>query len=163
MKYFDESRGGFWYSSKYRPLMNTLLHMAKMEPIEGAELYKGIPQLLVMAAAIGLTKGIREPVDSGGKNRNDVFIGGWNSGTFHGQSLSFWAALIVWLEEGDDEALMLKPENDPELLEKFNLLAMGGLSYLNKKQFSSGGTDSTGYTVITDELNDAINKLKKKK
>lgn len=162
MKYFDESRGGFWYSSKYRPLMNTLTHMLKMDAIEGAGLYKTVPQILVMAAAIGLTKGIREPVDSGTKNRNDVFIGGW-SDTLHGQSLSFWAALIVWLEEGDDDALILKPENDPELMEKFNLLAMGGLSYLNKKQFSSGGTDSTGYTVITDELNDAINKLRKKK
>ena len=37
MKYFDESRGGFWYSSKYRPLMNTLIHIAKMDEIEGVK------------------------------------------------------------------------------------------------------------------------------
>ena len=163
MDYFEKGRGNFWYSTKYRDLMNSLRHMDGMDKIEGADLYQGIGHVLVMAAAIGLSKGLSEPVDTGQKNRNDVFIGGWNNQNLHGQPLAFWAALIVWLEKGDEDAPILKPENDPELCDKFNELAMGGLAYLRKKQFSSGGTDMTGYTVINDELSAAILKLKNKK
>lgn len=159
-RYFDEGRGNFWYSIKYRDLMNTLTHalLNTDEKIEGADLYATVPHTLVMAAAIGLTKGLQEEVESGVKNRIDAGINGFNNGNLHGIPLTFWAALIVWLEEGDEEAPILRPKNDLAFCDKFNQMAMGGLSYLNKKKFQEGDTDLSGFTVIFDELKNAIKK-----
>jgi len=41
MDYFEKGRGNFWYSTKYRDLMNSLRHMDGMDKIEGADLYQG--------------------------------------------------------------------------------------------------------------------------
>ena len=158
--YFGDGRANFYYSRKYVPLMNCFRHMANEEQIEGAGLYQDVPHLMVMAAAIGLVKGVREKVDLGDKKSIDVFVSGWHNSKFHGQPLALWAALIVWIDKGSDKnAPIFNLENDVELCNTFNELAMGGLSYLKKKQYSSGVTDTSGYQVMTDELAQAIKKL----
>ena len=155
--YFDGKRGGFGYSSKYRTLMNCFTKMPKMEHVIEDNLVESIPHILVIAAIIGHSKGLKEELE---KDTNDVFIGGFN-GLLHGQRLDYWVAMIVWLDDGGQEKTELfKEENDAELCKKFNQLAMGGLSYLYKRQFSSGRVDHSGLSVIKEEVLDAYKFLK---
>ncbi len=150
--YFND-RGNFWYSSKYRTLMNCFIKMAKMDHVLDDNLIESVPHLLVIAAIIGHSKGLKEDVE---KDRNDVFIGGFAS-TFHDQRLDFWVAMIVWLDEGgDEETELFKPEFDVEVCNKFNQLAMGGLGYLYKKQFNDETSDTTGLSLIQEELRKAF-------
>jgi hypothetical protein len=155
--YFD-GRAGFSYSEKYRTLMNCIFKMSKMEPVIDENLIPSIPHIMVTAAIIGHSKGISEPLE---KTPNDIFIGGFDA-LLHGQRLDFWVAMIVWLNEsGDEKTELFKPEYDVELCKKFNMLAMGGLSYLYEKQFNSGGTDETGISLFKEETRKAFMALNK--
>jgi len=153
-------RGSFFYSSKYRPLINCFTKLSGLDEVSKTPLYQNVPQVLVMAAAIGLSKNLTEAVDT--KDRSDVFIGGVNNTKIHGESVAHWVALIVWLKQDDLASPILKVENDTELCNIFNELAMGGLSYLERMQFKSGLTDPSGRELLTDELIKAIKKVKKK-
>ena len=137
--------------------MNCFTKMPKMEHVIEDNLVESIPHLLVIAAIIGHSKGLKEELE---KDTNDVYIGGFDS-LLHGQSLDYWVAMIIWLDDGGNEKTELfKEENDAELCKKFNQLAMGGLSYLYKRQFSSGRVDHSGLSVIKEEVLDAYKFLK---
>ena len=77
---------------------------------------------------------------------------------FGSQKLCYYMALIVFLDSKDEKANIIRKENtnDQDLINKFQELAEGGLSYLNNEQYNPANTDVSAEKVLKIILVDYI-------
>lgn len=157
---YFEKRKAVYRSQKYSQLLNTITNQQGVEPVVSN--FKNFlttnAEILVLAAAIGLTKGLKAKVES--KGRMEVPMSAFESGKLFSQNLVYYMALIVWLYKKDDD--IVRPENDEELIAIFEELAEGGLSYLNNEQNKPGNNDLTAKKILEELLITSFRNLKNK-
>jgi len=156
-EYFDGNEQ-VWWSKKYSPLLNTITNQQNMDPVEPGfkNFYSTNAHILIMAAALGLAKGLKGKVDS--NSRNGIPINVFQTNDFGSQKLCYYMALIVFLDSKDEKANIIRKENtnDQDLINKFQELAEGGLSYLNNEQYNPANTDVSAEKVLKIILVDYI-------
>jgi hypothetical protein len=159
MEYF-QSRKNIYWPKKYEGVVNTIRSQteANAPTNDFKPFYKTNAHVLILAAAIGLVKGLKEPVD---KEKNEIDRGIFESNFFATQKLVYYMALIVFFYKKDEKAEIIREENDDDLIRTFEELASGGLHYLQDCQFTSENHDLTAVTVLQDVLMNAYRSAKR--
>lgn len=161
MDYF-QSRKNIYWPKKYEGVVNTLRPQidAKASSADFKPFFKTNAHVLVFAAALGLVKGMREPLD---KERNEIDRLIFEGNHFHAQRLVYYMALIVFFSIKDEKAEVIREENDDVLIREFEELAAGGLKYLQDCQFNNENHDATAQTVMQEILASAYKNAIKSK
>lgn len=160
MDYFTSRKNIYW-PKKYEGVVNTIrLQSDATAPTQDFKpFYKTNAHVLILAAAIGLVKGMKEPLD---KERNEIDKLIFENNILVSQKLVYYMALIVFVYKKDEKAQIIREENDDELIRTFEELAAGGLNYLQNCQFNSENLDSTSVTVLQEILTTAYKNAKRK-
>jgi hypothetical protein len=150
MEYFQSRKNVYW-PKKYEGVVNTIRSQteANAPTSDFKPFYKTNAHVLILAAAIGLIKGLKEPLD---KEKNEIDRAIFESNFFVSQKLVFYMALIVFFYQKDEKAEIIREENDDELIRTFEELAAGGLRYLEESQFNSENHDPTAIPVLQEIL-----------
>ena len=160
MEYFQGRKNIYW-PKKYEGIVNTIRSQtdANAPTSEFKPFYKTNAHVLILAAAIGLIKGMKESLE---KERNEIDRGVFESNSFISQKLVFYMALIVFFYKKDEKAEIIREENDDDLIRTFEELAAGGLHYLQDCQFNSENHDLTAVTVLQEILTSAYRNSRRK-
>lgn len=148
MEYFQSRKNVYW-PKKYEGVVSTIRSQTEAPTSDFKPFYKTNAHVLILAAAIGLIKGLKEPL---GKEKNEIDRIIFESNFFVSQKLVFYMALIVFFYQKNEKAEIIREENDDELIRIFEELAAGGLRYLEESQFNSENHDSTAITVLQEIL-----------
>ena len=156
MPYFTKPDGTpqrktYYYSKDYQKIMN-LLHQNSNEY---GKFYADVPNVMIVAAALAMQKGLPLHKDIPVAKRADSYYGGYIEG------MDYYQALIVFLYSKENGQSILEEESDDELQKIFLGLANSGLQYLNQLQFESTNTNQSPFKIIIDELNMSLKRFQK--
>jgi len=157
MAYFTEPDGQlqrktYYYSKDYQKIMNLLSQISD----EYGKFYADIPNVMVLAAALAMQKGLPLHKEIPGAKRADSYFKGYVS-----TGMDYYQALIVFLYSKENGQSILEEESDDELQKIFLGLANSGLQYLNQLQFESTNTNQSPSKIIIDELNMSLKRFQK--
>jgi hypothetical protein len=156
MPYFTKPDGqpqrkSYYFSKDYQKIMKLLTQNSD----EYGKFYEDTPNVMVLAAALAMQKGLPLHKEIPVAKRADSFYGGYIKG------MDYYQALIVFLYSKENGQSILEEESDDELQKIFLGLANSGLEYLNQLQFESTNTNQSPSKIIIDELNMALKRFQK--
>lgn len=128
---------------KYESLVDQLCH--RKYEYSGKSLFPYIKDLMVFAAMVGYTHGVKEDVDSDG-----IQI---TLGTYSTDEQDGYIYLIALLEKKD--AVILKNENINDAVKHFELYCNGGLSIIEGWLKANPG-DAQGIDTLADKIYEQI-------
>ena len=157
MPYFTKPDGTpqrktYYYSKDYQKIMN-LLHQNSEEY---GKFYADVPNVMVLAAALAMQKGLPLHKEIPVAKRADSYYKGYVT-----SGMDYYQALIVFLYSKENGQSILEEENDDELQKVFVSLANSGLQHLNKLQFESSNTNQSPSKILIDELNMSLKVFQK--
>jgi len=154
--YFKDNRKIIRWPKKYADVANILLSIKEDNTHEDPYLpfFKTNAGILIAAAAIGLSKDIEEKIPTGSGETNEIRTDTFDNNRFGQIAYSYYIALIVFLYTKDKD--VIRDDRDEEVIQIFQRLAAGGLSYLRCSFFDRSNADHTGRQILLNEIVGAL-------